>query len=319
MLHARTPRPATSWLVVAGLLALPGLVTGCKKTDPDAGSPAATSETPAAEGAAAADDPLAAPPDVAAPPADAEKTATGLASKVLRPGTGTEHPAGTDKVKVHYTGWTTDGKRFDSSLERGEPAEFPLNRVIAGWTEGVQLMVKGEKRRFWIPEDLAYRGQRGAPAGMLVFDIELLDYRPAAQPPEAPSDVGAIPDDAEKSESGLAWRVLEEGTGTEHPLDESQVRIQFSGWTSEGRLFGTTTLRGRPQITRVDRLFPGWAEGVKLMVEGEKRRLWVPEELAYAGRPGAPPGMLVLDVELVEIVRREPATKAAPAKATAEE
>ena len=77
-------------------------------------------------------------------------------------------------MTVHYTGWTTDGKMFDSSVTRGEPATFPLNQVITGWTEGVQLMVVGEKTRFWIPENLAYQGQAGAPRGMLVFDVELL-------------------------------------------------------------------------------------------------------------------------------------------------
>ena len=74
---------------------------------------------------------------------------------------------------MHYTGWTTDGKMFDSSVTRGEPSTFPLNQVIKGWTEGVQLMAEGEKTRFWIPEKLAYGGKT-APYGMLVFDIELI-------------------------------------------------------------------------------------------------------------------------------------------------
>ena len=113
------------------------------------------------------------PPDVASAPADAAKTSSGLASKVISPGTGKTHPRATDSVTVHYTGWTTDGRMFDSSVARGEPATFPLNRVIAGWTEGLQLMVVGEKRRLWIPEALAYKGQRD-PKGMLVFDVELL-------------------------------------------------------------------------------------------------------------------------------------------------
>ena len=64
---------------------------------------------------------------------------------------------------------------FDSSVLRGRPATFPLNGVIAGWTEGVQLMVEGEKRRFWIPVELAYKNAPGKPAGMLVFDVELLE------------------------------------------------------------------------------------------------------------------------------------------------
>src|SRR5436190_8315663 len=123
---------------------------------------------------AAAPNTIPAPSDVAKPPADAQTTASGLASKVLKPGTGTVHPTPTDTVKVHYTGWTTDGKMFDSSVVRNEPISFPLNGVIAGWTEGVQLMVEGETRRLWIPEALAYRGAPGAPKGMLVFDVELI-------------------------------------------------------------------------------------------------------------------------------------------------
>jgi FKBP-type peptidyl-prolyl cis-trans isomerase len=115
-----------------------------------------------------------APPDVAAAPSDATATASGLATKVLEPGTGTEHPRANSRVKVHYTGWTADGQMFDSSVAREEPISFGLNQVIAGWTEGVQLMVEGERRRLWIPERLAYRGQRGAPQGMLVFDVELI-------------------------------------------------------------------------------------------------------------------------------------------------
>ena len=118
-----------------------------------------------------------APPDVAAPPADAVKTASGIVSKVIKAGTGTIHPTESSKVKVHYSGWLTNGEMFDSSVARGEPIEFSLTGVIAGWTEGVQLMVIGEKRRFWIPQSLAYQGAPGAPPGTLVFDIELLDIK----------------------------------------------------------------------------------------------------------------------------------------------
>jgi peptidylprolyl isomerase len=116
-----------------------------------------------------------APADVAAPPKDAKKTASGLAYRVLQPGKGTVHPAPTNRVRVHYSGWTTDGQMFDSSVTRGQPLVFALNRVIPGWTEGVQLMVEGESTRFWVPQELAYKGQAGAPAGMLVFDVELIE------------------------------------------------------------------------------------------------------------------------------------------------
>lgn len=127
--------------------------------------------------AASAQRTVTAPADVAAPPDDAEVTASGLASKIVEAGTGTQNPGPTSTVTVHYTGWHTNGEMFDSSVTRGQPASFPLNRVISGWTEGVQLMVSGEKRRFWIPESLAYGGRPGYPAGMLVFDVELISIQ----------------------------------------------------------------------------------------------------------------------------------------------
>ena len=130
-----------------------------------------------AAAAGSAQEPIPAPSDVSAPPDDAQVTASGLASKIIQTGTGTQHPLPTSQVTVHYTGWTTDGEMFDSSVARGLTSTFPLNRVITGWTEGVQLMVEGEKRRLWIPENLAYGGQPGRPAGMLVFDIELIRIR----------------------------------------------------------------------------------------------------------------------------------------------
>ena len=124
-------------------------------------------------------DPLKAPADVAAAPADAKATASGLKSKVIKKGTGKKNPAATDTVTVHYSGWTTDGKLFDSSHKRNKKASFPLNRVIKGWTEGLQLMVVGEKRRFWIPAELAYGNNPGGgrPGGLLVFDVELFKIK----------------------------------------------------------------------------------------------------------------------------------------------
>jgi peptidylprolyl isomerase len=123
---------------------------------------------------------LPAPPDVAAPPPDAVTTPSGLASKVLQVGMSNVRPGPRNTVRVHYTGWTTDGQMFDSSVVRNEPAEFGVMNVIPGWTEGLQLMVVGEKRRFWIPGPLAYDvpgAREGAPKGMLVFDVELLEVK----------------------------------------------------------------------------------------------------------------------------------------------
>jgi FKBP-type peptidyl-prolyl cis-trans isomerase len=246
------------------------------------------------------------PEDVAAPPSDAEKTASGLLSKVLKPGKGSTHPGKTDVVTVHYTGWTTDGKSFDSSVSRGKPATFPLDKVIPGWTEGVQLMVAGEKRRFWIPENLAYKGKEGRPAGMLVFDVELVSFKAAgakevsSDPMKAPDDVQRPPADAQRTVSGLSCKILKPGTGKEHPERTSSVTVNYSGWTTDGKLFDSTYARHEPATFPLNRVIPGWTEGVQLMVEGEKRRFWIPEALAYAGN-GPVSGDLVFDIELIKI------------------
>lgn len=117
-----------------------------------------------------------APENVSEPPADATRTENGLAYVALQDAPGDVHPAANDMVTVHYTGWTTDGRMFDSSVARGEPATLPLNQLIAGWQQGLPLMTVGDKFRFWIPGELAYANSSrpGAPKGMLVFDIELL-------------------------------------------------------------------------------------------------------------------------------------------------
>ncbi len=289
------------------------LMLACE-TKKDTASVTSAGETPSATASVLANAPTApepsvsalpAPSDVAAPPADAKKTASGLASKVLTPGTGKDHPGPTDKVKVNYTGWTKGGQMFDSSVTRGQPISFPLNGVIPGWTEGVQLMVVGEKRRLWIPAALAYgdNPRGGAPAGDLVFDIELLDITPAPKPPATPPDVKAAPANATKTASGLAYRVLTPGTGTDHPTANSNVIVNYTGWTTDGKMFDSSVMRGQPATFRLANVIKGWTEGVQLMTKGEKARFWIPGSLAYGDkptRPGAPAGTLVFDIELID-------------------
>ncbi len=238
------------------------------------------------------------PEDVAAPPADAKKTANGVAYKILTPAQGAQKPGPNDTVVVHYTGWTTDGKMFDSSVARKHPARFPLGGVIPGWTEGMQQIAVGEKARMWIPEELAYKGKRGAPQGMLVFDIELKEVVKA---PEVPPDVAAAPKDARKTKSGVFYKVLSKGTGQEKPNSWDRVKVQYSAWTTDGKMFDSSVTKGRPGDYSLEGMMPGWSEGIQTMVVGQKNRFWIPEELAYKGRPGRPPGMLVYETELVEV------------------
>ena len=234
------------------------------------------------------------PPDVAAPPADATKTASGLATKVITPGSSKDHPLKDDLVRIHYTGWKTDGTMFDSSVAAGKPAVFPVARVIAGFSEGIQLMVPGEKRRLWIPEALAYKGAR-EPKGMLVFDVELIDM-----PNRPPPDVKAPPADAKKTVSGLAYKVIKQGVGARRPKATSEVTVHYTGWTTDGKMFDSSIVKGEPIKFPLGGVIAGWTEGVQLMVEGEKTRFWIPEKLAYKGE-SAPYGMLVFDVELLKI------------------
>lgn len=134
------------------------------------------------------------------PRASVQRTALGLAYCLLKEGPPGVVPGATDTVRVHYTGWTLDGEMFDSSIERGEPLDLPLNGVIRGWTEGLRLMTPGDQARLWIPGHLGYGrrepGQEAGtpPKGTLIFDIELLEVirepspaEPAAQPSETES------------------------------------------------------------------------------------------------------------------------------------
>jgi peptidylprolyl isomerase len=284
------PRPALILVCAAGILAVSAMAAqaGPQTTPPQPPPGRIVSPVPA-------------PPDVAAPPADAVKTKSGLAFKVLTPGTGTDHPGATDTATVEYTGWSTKGVMFDSSFSRAKASSFPVNRVIAGFSEALQLMVVGEKRLVWIPEALAYKGRPDKPQGMLVFELELLSY--AADPTAAPADVKAAPADAQKTKSGLAYKVLKGGTGTVHPKSGSTVTVHYTGWTTDGKMFDSSVNRGQPASFPLSQVIPGWTEGVQLMVEGEKTRFWIPQRLAYDGQPGSPAGMLVFDIELISIAK----------------
>lgn len=243
-----------------------------------------------------ADAPQMPPAELTAPAADATRSVTGLYTKQLAPGTGKDRPNEDAIVKLRYTIWTSEGKLVDS-IEPPKLAMVPLPKMMPGIREALLGMTEGERVRIWIPEKLGARGRVPA-GGMLIADLELAEI---VKLPVAPASVAAPPEDATKTRSGLAYKIIRPGTGTKHPKDTDYVRVNYSGWTADGKLFDSTVLRGNPAEFAVNGVISGWSEGLKLMTEGSIVRMWIPSRLAYDHQPGKPQGMLVFDVELIDI------------------
>jgi peptidylprolyl isomerase len=208
-------------------------------------------------------------------------------------------PGGT--VTVHYTGWLTDGKVFDSSVKRKESITFPLEKVIKGWQEGMPGMKPGGVRRLYIPWALAY-GENGKPPVIpakadLVFEVELLD------------DPFALPDLQSKEwkplgEAGLKTWDVRPGTGAEVKPGDT-VTIHYTGWTLQGKIFDSSRKgRGEPATFPLGNLIQGWQVGIPGVKEGGTRRLLIPWQMAY-GEKGSPPDIpgradLVFDIEVIK-------------------
>jgi FKBP-type peptidyl-prolyl cis-trans isomerase len=241
-----------------------------------------------------------APADVAAAPARAIKTRSGLAYAFLTKGPGGDKPKAWDRVGLHHAGWTSAGAPLESSpLERA--AVFDVSGVMPGWTEALQLLSVGDKVRVWIPEALAHQGRVGQPRGALVFDLELASIERRPEPPHAPADIARAPRSAKRTASGLAYRIVRKGDGGATATARDRVEVHYAAWTSDGKLFDSSVVRGTPATIPVSRVIPGWSEGLQLMGQGDKALFWIPEQLAYAGREGSPRGMLVYEVELLKI------------------
>lgn len=234
------------------------------------------------------------PDDLNTPPADAVKEADGLITKVLAPGTGTVKPTKDSIVRVRYTVWKSDGTFVQHIDETQTPIQLGISKMVPGWGEAVQMMVVGETRRAWVPQPL--NGGK-TDLGML-FDTELVEI---VEPPTTPPDVAAPPADATVTDSGLAYKVLRPGTGTVHPKRHGDVEVHYSGWTTDGKMFDSSVLRGQPVSFSLDHVIRGWTEGLQLMVVGEKTRFWIPAKMAYGNDKKMPQGMLVFDIELLSI------------------
>ena len=236
---------------------------------------------------ASAQDPAATKPSMPPIPADKEvvTTASGLKYSILAPGDATSaHPKIGDRVKVHYTGWLTTGAVFDSSVKRGEPAEFALGRVIEGWNEAVALMTKGERIKVTIPPELGY-GERGAgsdipPNATLIFEIELLDV---VDGPALPVWRDGDPKKQQKGEKGLVVETVSEGTGEPVGADTA-LEIRFAFWNPKQQLVDCSelgqTLYGQAKNFRLE-LFK---QVLPTLKAGSRVRCEVPPELAFGER-----------------------------------
>jgi peptidylprolyl isomerase len=252
-----------------------------------------------------------APADVAAPSADAQTTPSGLAMKVLRTGSGTEHPQSNDCVTVSFVAWKTDGTLFSTSTTMNDSDVLCLNEAIMGVSEALKEMVVGEKRRLWIPEDLTFHeGHHHAqrrpedeepPHKDLTFDLTLLSILKA---PPTPADLKQPPPTAIRTASGLAYQVLSQGTGSNRPAPNNKVMVHFSGWRSDGRLFESTMMAKHAALVTIATAPSGFREALQTMTVGEKARFWIPSALAFGDKPADrfnPAGDLVYEIELLSV------------------
>lgn len=257
------------------------------------------------------------PADVAAPPASARTARSGARILALSPGAGADKVRPFDTVTFHYVAWSSDGKLLAATKRRGRPVSSPLYRQPRALEDALVGLTVGQRVRFWIDaaklENLAelVRVPGELPKGLLCFEVELAELTKGTAPPPVPRDVKAPPPGTKKTASGVAYRVLRPGKGTQHPKPTDNVRVHYTGWTTDGRMFDSSVVGGAPASFSLSGVIRGWTEGIPTMVPGELTRLWIPEELAYKGSPGQPQGMLVFDVELLEIFP-DPAGGGAP-------
>lgn len=234
-------------------------------------------------------------------PEEFTETESGLKYRIRREADG-DKPGPEHAVTCHYRGWLDDGTVFDSSYQRGEPATFPLGNVIAGWTEGLQLVAEGGMIELEIPFNLGY-GERGRPPKIpgrstLHFLVELVEIvKPGPVDEDAPEEFTT-------TESGLKYRIRRASDGDQATARDT-VTVHYRGWLDDETEFDSSYGRGEPISFPLNGVIPGWTEGMQLVGEGGMIELEIPAKLGYGadGVPGAIPPNATLHflVELIEV------------------
>jgi FKBP-type peptidyl-prolyl cis-trans isomerase len=243
------------------------------------------------------------PPDVAKPPEVSESTKSGIKYIVLRPGTGKDKAHAYDNLTFNYTAWDSEGRMFDSTETRKRPAKVAPYRQPGPFAEVLTSMIAGERVRFWAPAEKMNEGKNmpGMPQGLLCYEVEIVQIEKGVEPPTAPPDVAKPPEGVKRTPKGVSYKVLKAGKGGPHPKATDTVRVHYTGWTTDGKMFDSSVVRNEPAEFSLQGVISGWTDGIPVMSIGDKFRFWIPEELAYKGAPNRPQGMLVFDIELLEI------------------
>ncbi len=238
-----------------------------------------------------------------------EKTASGLEYVMFNKSTNTQKPSQGQRVKVHYTGYFKDGKIFDSSVERGQPIEFPIGKgqVIKGWDEGIALLSPGDKAKLIIPYHLAYGEQARGPIPAksdLVFDVELIEIKEVIKP--VPYAIEGK--EVQTTASGLKYVEVEKGRGV-LATPGSVVKVHYTGYFENGEIFDSSVERGEPIEFPLGQgqVIKGWDEAITLMHQGDKFHLIIPYPLAYGEQgygPIPPKATLIFDVELIQVMQQ---------------
>lgn len=290
------------WAAVMALTACQ--VAPSTSTEPTAASPTQLDEVADPQHGAASEQSAEtrdadAPPST--PPSHAITTASGLVYELLAPGDTEQRAAGSaGRVEMRYRVWNSAGHRIAASTE-GKTETMAVNWLPVGWAEGMTLLPPGAHARLWIPAKLGYENEPAGPQGALLVDVEVVSVEHVEQAAIDTVPLMAPPANALRTKTGLAFVILEEGTGVVHPKRDAKVTVHYEGWTTDGNQFDSSYARGKPATFPLNAVIPGWQEAVPLMVEGEKSRFWIPAELAYGTSPGKPQGMLIFDIELIRI------------------